>query len=124
VSSAPPAALTSGSLIALGLASSLPWALTTPLPRFAAAIGWLLLLVTSLSMAPSGQADLVRALRAPDASLQGAMAVVAYPMALIGLDAGELPIATLAPAVGVAIASVAVTLARHRRTHAPLERLA
>src|SRR5688500_7539608 len=33
------AALTSGSVLAFLLASTLPWALTTPLPRFAAAIG-------------------------------------------------------------------------------------
>jgi len=54
-----PAATSSGSVIAFLLASSLPWALTTPFPRFAAAIGWLVLLVTSLALAPSGQLHLL-----------------------------------------------------------------
>ena len=121
VSSAPPAALTSGSLMALGLASSLPWALTTPLPRFAAAIGWLMLLVTSLAVVPSGQADLVTALRAPRASLLGALAVVAYPMELIGMDAFALPAGTVSPGLVCGIVSVAAALAWHRRTLAPLE---
>jgi hypothetical protein len=124
VSNTSPSALTSGSLVALGLASSLPWALTTPLPRFAAAIGWLMLLVTSLAVVPSGQADLVGALRSPHASAVGALAVVAYPMALIGLDATDLPAGTLGPGLLCAIASAAGALLWHRRTRAPLETIA
>jgi hypothetical protein len=114
-------ALTSGSLVALALASSIPWALTTPLPRFAAAIGWLMLLVTSLAVVPSGQAELVAALRDTRASALGALAVVAYPMALVGLDAAELPAGTIAPGLACAIGSVAAALVWHRRTDAPLE---
>jgi len=121
VSSAPPAALTSGSVVALALASSLPWALTTPLPRFAAAIGWLMLLVTSLAVVPSGQADLVMALRAPRASVLGTLAVVAYPMELIGMDALALPAGTVSPGLVCGVLSVAAALLSHRWTHAPLE---
>jgi hypothetical protein len=120
-SDAAPAALTSGSLVALLLASSVPWALTTPLPRFAAAIGWLMLLVTSLAVVPSGQADLAAALRASQPSLLGALAVVAYPMELIGMDVVQLPAGTLGPGLVCAGASVTAALLWHRRTHAPLE---
>jgi hypothetical protein len=121
VSGAEPAAMTSGSLVALALASTLPWAVTTPLPRFAAAIGWLVLLVTSLAVVPSGQAELVAALQAPDASLLGALAIVAYPMALIGLDAARLPVGTIGPGLLVALAAVSAALLWYRRTDAPLE---
>ena len=50
----------SGSLVALWLASSMPWAATVALPRFAAAIAWLVVLVTTLTTLPSGQSTLVR----------------------------------------------------------------
>ena len=124
VSSAPPSALTSGSVVALVLASSLPWAVTTPLPRFAAAIGWLMLLVTSLAVVPSGQADLVTALRAPHASLLGALAVVAYPMELIGMDALALPAGTVAPGLACAVITVLAALLWHGRAQAPLDTVA
>ena len=121
VSTATPAALTSGSLTALGLASTLPWALTTPLPRFAAAIGWLVLLVTSLAVVPSGQLHLVEAVRAPHASALGALAVVAYPMGLLGLDALQLPAGTVSPGLACAIGSMLGALEWHRRAEVPLE---
>jgi hypothetical protein len=121
VSHGPPAALTSGSLMALALASTIPWALTTPLPRFAAAIGWLMLLVTSLAVVPSGQTELVDALLDSRPSTLGALAVVAYPMALIGIDAMGLPAGTMSPGLACAFVSVVVTLAWHGRTDAPLE---
>jgi hypothetical protein len=116
-----PVALTSGSVVAFGLASSIPWALTTPLPRFAAAIGWLMLLVTSLAVVPSGQAELVAALRDARPSALGALAVVAYPMALVGTDAAQLPVGTITPGLACAIGSVTAALVGHRRTDAPLE---
>ena len=116
-----PAALTSGSLLAFLLASSFPWALTTPLPRFAAAIGWLVLLVTSLAIVPSGQQHLVDALRAPRSSALGALAVVAYPMGLLGVDAARLPIGTVSPGFACALLSMAGTMVWHRRAEVPLE---
>jgi len=121
VSTDVPAALTSGSLTALGLASTLPWALTTPLPRFAAAIGWLVLLVTSLAVAPSGQLHLVEALRASQPSALGALAVVAYPMGLLGVDALQLPAGTVSPGLACAIGSMLGALEWHRRAEVPLE---
>jgi len=121
VSPAEPAAVTSGSVLAFLLASSLPWALTTPLPRFAAAIGWLVLLVTSLAMVPSGQLRLVDALRDPRPSALGALAVVAYPMGLLGADAARLPAGTVSPGLACAVGSMLGALAWQRRAEVPLE---
>jgi hypothetical protein len=116
-----PAALTSGSVLAFLLASSLPWAFTTALPRFAAAIGWLVLLVTSLAIVPSGQQQLVGALRAPQSSGLGAVAVLAYPMGLLGADATRLPAGTVGPGLGCAVLSMVCAVAWHRRAEVSLE---
>jgi hypothetical protein len=124
VSPAAGAALTSGSVLAFLLASTLPWALTTPLPRFAAAIGWLVLLVTSLVMVPSGQLQLVDALRNSRPSALGALATVAYPMGLLGADASRLPAGTVSPGLACAAASMLGALAWHRRADVPLEAVA
>jgi hypothetical protein len=121
VASGGPAALTSGSVLAFLLASSVPWALTTPLPRFAAAIGWLVLLVTSLAVVPSGQLRLLDALRDSRPSVLGAVAVVSYPMGLLGNDAMRLPAGTAGPGLACAIGSMLGALAWHRRTDVPLE---
>ncbi|HZI79481.1 MAG TPA: hypothetical protein VFD69_08205 [Vicinamibacterales bacterium] len=118
---ADPAAAASGTVLAFLLASSLPWALTTPLPRFGAAIGWLVLLVTSLAMVPSGQLQLADALRNPRPNAIGALAVVTYPMGLLGLDAWQLPAGTVSPGLACAIASMLGALAWHRRAEVPLE---
>jgi hypothetical protein len=116
-----PTAMSSGSVIAFLLASSLPWALTTPFPRFAAAIGWLVLLVTSLALVPSGQLHLLEALHAPHPSALGALAVVAYPMGLLGVDALQLPAGTISPAMACALMAMLGALAWHGRTEVPLE---
>ena len=116
-----PAAFTSGSVLAFFLASSFPWAFTTSLPRFAAAIGWLVLLVTSLAIVPSGQLQLLGALRAPSPSALGALAVVAYPMGLLGVDAGQLPAGTITPGLGCALLSMLGAVAWNGRTEVPLE---
>ena len=121
VSESPPVAFASGSLLSFLLASTLPWALTTPLPRFGAAIGWLVLLVTSLAMAPAGQLRLVDALRAPHPSALGALAVVVYPMGLLGVDAMRLPAGTMTPGLACALASMVGAMAWHRRADIPLE---
>jgi len=121
LSAAAPAAWTSGSVLAFLLASSLPWALTTTLPRFGAAIGWLVILVTSLAMVPSGQLQLVEALRAPSSSALGALAVVAYPMGLLGIDVLQLPAGTVSPGVACAIASMLGAIEWQRHAEVPLE---
>jgi hypothetical protein len=118
---APGAALRSGSVLAFLLASSVPWACTTPLPRFAAAIGWLVLLVTSLAMVPAGQQRLVSALQAAQPTALGALAVMVYPMGLLGIDVLELPAGTVAPGIGCALLSMIAAMEWQRRAEVPLE---
>lgn len=115
------AALTSGSIVALALASTIPWAVTAPLPRFAAAIGWLLFLTTAQAAIPSGQADLVSALRAPASPGVAAFALVVYPMGALGMDLTAVPIRIVGPAVLVAAVSVAAALFWCGRRDTPLE---
>lgn len=121
VSQAPPAALSTGSALSFLLASSFPWALTTPLPRFAAAIGWLVLLVTSLTIVPSGQLRLLEALHARQPTALGALAVVAYPMGLLGTDARQLPAGTITPGLACALLSMVGAIVWKGRGEVPLE---
>jgi hypothetical protein len=114
-------AMTSGSLLALTLASTIPWGITSGLPRFAAGIGWLVILVTSLAIVPSGQLELMAAARAPHPSALGAVAVIVYPIALLGIDVGHLPIATVAPGLSCALLSMVMAIGIHGRAQIPLE---
>jgi len=82
----PPVGVATGSLVAFWLASSLPWAVTVSLPRFAAGIGWLVGLATALSTIPAGQTALLAALRQPDLVSWAPLAPVVYPMGLLGLE--------------------------------------
>ena len=82
----PPVGVATGSLVAFWLASSLPWAVTVSLPRFAAGIGWLVGLATALSTIPTGQTALLAALRQPDLVSWAPLAPVVYPMGLLGLE--------------------------------------
>lgn len=121
VARGPVTALSSGSVLAFLLASSFPWAFTTPLPRFGAAIGWLVLLVTSLAIVPAGQQHLLSALQASHPNALGAVAVLAYPMGLLGIDAMRLPAGTVAPGLACALFSVLAAVEWHRRAEVPLE---
>jgi hypothetical protein len=79
-------ALATGSLVAFWLASTLPWAITAPLPRFAAGMGWLVGLVTALATIPAGQTTVLAALRHPELVGWAPLAPVVYPMGLLGVD--------------------------------------
>jgi hypothetical protein len=106
--------MSAGTASAMFLVSSLAWSVTIAMPRFAAGIGWLMLLMTAASMSSGGE---------PDAWLAGGMAaersaasvltVLIFPPVLLGraLSASELavalpPLACGALAVGLACAWV------------------
>jgi hypothetical protein len=78
--------LATGSLVAFWLASTLPWAVTAPLPRFAAGMGWLVGLVTALATIPAGQATMLAALHHPELAGWAPLAPVVYPMGLLGVE--------------------------------------
>jgi hypothetical protein len=86
----------SGTMAALLLVSTLPWAAGVRLPRFAGAIGWLLLAVTAQSLLPGA-----RAFERP------ALKFVLIPVEAVTADPA---LSTLAPGVAVAAAAMAAAV--------------
>ena len=117
----PGAALSTGSLVAFWLASTLPWAVTAGLPRFAAGMGWLVGLVTALSTIPTGQTALLAALRHPDAVAWAPLAPVVYPMGLLGLELTPLQWRMVWPGLALSLALSMATGAWFARADLPLE---
>ena len=114
-------ALSSGSLVALWLASSLPWAGTVALPRFAAAIAWLVVLVATLTTIPAGQSRLVAALDGGESTAWAPLAAVVYPMGLIGRSLTAEQWMVVAPALLLSIVAPAAALTWFCHTDIPLE---
>jgi hypothetical protein len=114
-------ALAPGTLVALWLASSVPWAATVALPRFAAAIAWLVVLVTTLTTLPSGQATLVAALDDRAASWPATMAALVYPMGLVGRTLSPAQWTAVAPALVLSVAAPAAAFLWFTRADIPLE---
>ena len=114
-------ALATGSLVALWLASSLPWAVTVSLPRFAAGIGWLVGLATALSTIPAGQAALLAALQHPDLVPWAPLAPVVYPMGLLGLELTPHQWRMVLPGIIVSVLLCLATGAWFTRADLPLE---
>ena len=79
------ALLNPGTLSAVLLVSTIPWATTARLPRFSGAIGWLLILAM-LSLAAPGMlvADLSTSIEGWKEWLKVAWAVLVYPPLLVG----------------------------------------
>jgi hypothetical protein len=117
----PSRALTSGSLVALWLASTLPWAATVGLPRFAAAIAWLVVLVTSLATVPLGQATLIAVVDGRRGEPWAWVAALVYPMGLIGepLTAGQWRMVW--PGLVLSLSAPAAAFAWFCRADIPLE---
>lgn len=118
---ASPSALNSGSLVALWLASSLPWAGTVALPRFAGAIAWLVVLVATLTTIQASQSRLLTALDGGDATGLAPLAVVVYPMGLIGRSLTAEQWLVVAPALLVSFVAPAAAICWFCRADIPLE---
>lgn len=114
-------ALSTGSLVAFWLASSLPWAITVSLPRFAAGIGWLVGLVTALSTIPAGQAALLDAVRHPAGVAWAPLAPIVYPMGLLGLELTPLQWRMVLPGLVMSLLLSIATGAWFTRADLPLE---
>jgi hypothetical protein len=97
--------LANGTVVALVLVSTVPWAVTVSLPRFSGAIGWLL--VVSLGS--------IAGFQWPDA-----MHHLFYPIGLIGEDLRGRPGVALPPVLASAI-SMSVALWWVDRSDIPLE---
>jgi len=97
----------SGTLAALFLVSTLPWAVTVGLPRFSGGIGWMLVVVTA---ATTFSADVFGVWAVPSTRIEdvawSAWAFFMYPIAAVGepLDRGQLM--AVAPALLLAVGAM------------------
>ena len=114
------AVLASGSGAAVLLVSTVPWALTVTLPRFAGGIGWLVVLALAVA-AGSGHPDVSARGGGVPAGAEGALAILLYPPLLVGERLTEAMAVRLAPALVVAGAAMACALAWVDAHDIPLE---
>jgi hypothetical protein len=103
----PGVALTSGTTTALVVVSTIAWAATVPLPRYAGAIGWIMLVVMGTALVPAGASP------APVETL-------VYPARLIGHQIGQ-DLWSALPAIGLTITSMVCALRWVERANVPLE---
>ena len=98
--------LASGTCAAMGLVSTMPWAITVRLPRFSGGIGWLLLLSLSTSVLPSGRMPGSSGANEVGESIWSAWEFLVYPAVFVGreLSIGDGLIA--APALVMALAGM------------------
>jgi hypothetical protein len=97
----------SGSIVAVVVVSTAPWALTAFLPRFAAAIGWLAVFAVGVAVRSSLPVALP-------------LVTLVYPLAMVGVDVRS-QIAAAALPLGMALVSVGGALFAIRRVSIPLE---
>jgi hypothetical protein len=111
---------TTGSMAAVCLVSTIPWAVTLRLPRFSGAIGWLLIVAVVSLVAPE-------ALSAEPSSaewgswVQTAWVTLVYPPILVGRSLHGAEALTAVPALLAAVAALTLGLWSAQRRDIPLE---
>jgi hypothetical protein len=108
VNGGPAGLLTTGTMAAMALVSTLPWAVTVRLPRFSGGIGWLLALTISTSVWPS-------------MPLSSAWGSLIYPAGLVGQDLGVHDGLVAAPAMVFALVAMVAACLWIVRATIPLE---
>jgi hypothetical protein len=121
IGTGPTRLLTSGTVAALSLVSTLPWAITMRLPRFSGGIGWLLALALSTSVWPSGELSIDRTPADVESMLSSAWAFLVYPPGLVGRGLQSHDISVVAPALLLACGAMAAAFRWVSRASAPLE---
>jgi hypothetical protein len=112
---------TVGTLTAVSLVSTIPWATTVRLPRFSGAIGWLLIISTMSLIAP-GTLVLDDGWRGGvEPWLQTAWAVLVYPPLLVGRHLDGADRLLVLPALCFAVAALTVAIGSVSRRDIPLE---
>ena len=113
--------LASGTCAAMGLVSTMPWAITVRLPRFSGGIGWLLVLTLSTGLLSSGTMPGSSGANEVAESVWSAWEFLVYPAVLVGreLSIGDGLIA--APALVLALVAMAAACRWVSRASIPLE---
>lgn len=114
--------LTTGSIAAVCLVSTIPWATTLRLPRFSGAVGWLLIVAT-MSLAAPGMVSI-----SPEPSLedwrsgmQTAWSMLVYPPVLVGRSLHGAEALAVVPALLFATGVLSVAFWSVQRRDIPLE---
>lgn len=112
----------SGTCAALVIVSTLPWALSVPLPRFASSIGWLLVLVTIVTIAPRGAVDgWMRAAGDGAPTMTGAVVFLVYPLSAVGRHLGPADAVIVIPGIVTGAVALFVSGRWMLRADFPLE---
>ena len=116
------ALLSRGTLVAVVLVSTLPWATTVRLPRFSGAIGWLLI-VASLSLAAPRllAIDLSASIEGRNEWLKATWAVLVYPPLLVGQRLGARETLIVVPGLLFALVALLLAFWSINRRDIPLE---
>jgi hypothetical protein len=102
------ALLTSGTVSAMALVSTLPWAITVRLPRFSGGIGWLLALAITTSVWPA-------------MDLSSAWGLLLYPAGLVGRTIGVENVLVAGPGIVLALGAMVTACRWVARAAVPLE---
>jgi len=113
------ATLSSGSLVAMTVVSSLAWAATVPFPRLSGGIAWLFAMVTLFAMSPYARDALAAVTDAPP--IMKSLLYLICPVRLVGrtLTVDDLP--AVVPAIVLSTAAVIAALAWMVHVDVPLE---
>lgn len=114
--------MSTGSVAAVCLVSTIPWATTVRLPRFSGAIGWLLLVVTMSLAAP--EVFVIGSEQSPGdwrSWMQTAWAMLVYPPVLVGRSLHGAEVLAAVPALLFATGALAVAFWSVQRRDIPLE---
>jgi hypothetical protein len=113
--------LRGGTAVAFALVSTVPWAATVALPRFTAAIAWLLLLTVVVSVLPPGALAVLLEPSKATSWPMAAVAIALYPVTLVGTDVAVADAPMIIPAMVLAACSLAAAFAWIGRQDIPLE---
>ncbi len=112
----------SGTCAAVFLVSTLPWAITVALPRFAAGIGWMLVAITATTTFSSG---VMRGWTAASTRIEElawpAWSFLIYPAGVVGQHLAGPQVIAVAPALVIAVGAMVVACRWVARRDVPLE---
>jgi hypothetical protein len=113
--------LASGTCAAMGLVSTMPWAITVRLPRFSGGIGWLLVLTLSTSIPSSGRMPGSSGANEVGESIWSAWEFLIYPAVFVGRELSVADGLIAAPALVLALAAMVAACRWVSRASVPLE---